>query len=156
MSDLLLLPDIEALLKNFLLDQDEVTAFFATGLDMADGNPITDPPLDRVYSVMPNTKIFPLVRISSFGGVPRTRKPRYTGAPRVQLDGFAHRRDVARALVETCAAVIAARITGVHDEGIVSGADVDEPFTGDSAFPKLQMKSVTATIYTHPGPLAGS
>lgn len=155
MTDLILLPDIEQLLVDFLLDQPEILDFFTAGVNVS-GTAVTSPPQDRVYSILPATKIFPAVRVTRFGGIPRTRKPRHIDAPTVQIDTFAPRRKTAWSLAETCAAVLAARLTGIHDQGVVSGVDVDAPVVSDSGFEKIHMRLLTATIYTHPGPFAGS
>lgn len=154
MSDLLLLPDIEELVVQFLLDQEELAEFFDTAVD-ENGRSVDNPPADRVYSVLPGTKRFPAVRVTRFGGIPRSFRPRYLDAPQIQIDGFAPTHKLAVRLTETCASLLAERLTGTHDQGIVTGVDVGGIRPGDSDFEKIHMRLVTATIYTHPNPATG-
>jgi hypothetical protein len=155
-SDLILLPDVEQLVVDFLLDQVEILAIIAGEAVTVDAAPVTSAPTDRVYSILPTNKVFPAVRVTRYGGVTRTRRPRHIDAPTVQIDAFARLRKTAWTLAETCGAALAARLTGVHPAGVVSGVDVDGPVPGDSGFEKIHMRLLTATIYTHPQPLAGS
>lgn len=155
MSDLALLPDIEELTVRFLLDQGEVIDFFDRGVDV-ERKTVDTPPTDRVYSELPRDKVFPLVRVTRIGGVPSTRKPRYLDHPVIQIDVLGDGRRLTFDLAETCGAVIAARITGVYDQGIVTGADVNSPLPADSAFPKIFMRRTIATLHTHPLPASGS
>lgn len=149
MTDLQLLPDVEGLIVQFLLDRLELDDFFATGVDV-NAKPVTSPPFDRVYTVLPISKVFPAVRVTRIGGLPRTSRPRYVDAPQIQIDGFASRRKDAWTLTETCGALLSAALTGPHDQGVVTGADVGGVRPNDSAFEKIHMRSLIATIYLHP------
>lgn len=149
MTDIILLPDVEELVVQFLLDQIDLDDFFTTGVDV-NRSTVTSPPSGRVYSVLPNVKVFPAVRITRFGGQPRTFRPRHLDAAQIQIDGFAPTRKQAWEITETCASLLAARLAGVRDQGVVTGVDVGSTRPGDSAFEKIHMRLVPATIYTHP------
>lgn len=151
MTDLQLLPDIEALVVHFLLDQPELDEFFANAVNES-AVAVTTFSTDRVYSVLPKSKQFPAVRVTRFGGLPRMFKPRYLDAAEIQIDGFAPTRDQAVRLTETCGSLLAARLTGWHDQGVVTGVDVGGLRPGDSDFEKIHMRLLTATVYAHPHP----
>lgn len=155
MPDLALLPDVEALVVHFLLDQPELEDMFETAVDET-GRTVDDAPTDRVYSVLPKAKRFPCVRVTRLGGIPRTYTPRYLDGADVQIDGFAPTRDLAWQITETCGSLLAARLAGTHDQGVVTGVDVGGIRPGDSDFEKIHMKILPATIYAHPNASAGS
>lgn len=148
-DDLALLVDIEELLVDFLLAQDEVTAFFTTS------------PADRVYSVLPDTKVFPAVRVTRYGGAPRTQRPLHLDQPIVQVDAFGGPKRTARDIAETCRAAMAKRLVGSHASGIVTAVDFggfayspDPTFNSNgSARPCYLFR---ATVTTHPLPPGGS
>ena len=100
-----LLPDIEALVSQFLRDQDEIVA-------------LVD---DRVYTAIPNDPTWPLLRLQRVAGAPVLSRPLHVDAPVVQLDAYGGSKSQARTLIETARAVIAARLEGVHALGVVAG-----------------------------------
>ncbi len=121
-----LLPDIEALVTTFLRAQNEVTSIVN----------------NRVYTEVPakpttgNDNRFPLVRVRRLGGFPTLSRPLQVDAPLVQIEGYAATKGAARLLTETCRAVLAERVEGVHDTGVVAGVTFgaliwlpDEDFT---------------------------
>ncbi len=115
-----LLPDIERLVTDFLRAQAEITTIV--------GN--------RVYTEIPDTPTFPLVRVRRLGGFPVLNRPLYVDAPLVQIEGYAATKGAARLLTETCRAVLAERVEGTHTTGVVAGVSFgsliwlpDEDFT---------------------------
>jgi hypothetical protein len=111
---LVLAPDVERLLVDFLLAQPEVVA-------------IVD---DRVCTEFPATKVFPLVRLSQFGSLP-VAQPRWLQTHTVQVDCYGGPKRTAFLLAETVAAVMDDRLIGTHSEGVVSGVS----FTGFADLP---------------------
>lgn len=101
-----LLPDSEALLSQFLRDQDEIEALVG----------------DRVYTVIPNEPTWPLLKLTRVAGAPVLSRPLRIDAPTLQLDAYANTKAAAHTLMATARAVIAERIEGVHSLGVVSGA----------------------------------
>lgn len=159
MSDLILLPDVEFLVMRFLRDQEEVAAFFEAGVDNV-GHPVTDPPTDRVYTDLPkstNPTVWPLVRVTRVTGAPRTNRPAWIDQAFVQIEGFGGSRRLARALTETCRAVLDRRLVGVHDEGVVNNIRTQSfgHHPDDTYQPARQKYDFLAVITLHPNPAAG-
>lgn len=100
-----LLPDIERLMTSFLRAQSEVSTIVG----------------GRVYTEVPDNPTFPLVRVRRLGGFPTLSRPLQVDAPLVQIEGYAATKGAARLLTETCRAVLAERVEGVHDTGVVAG-----------------------------------
>lgn len=101
-----LLPDIEALVSEFLRAQAEIVALVGA----------------RVYTALPNTPTWPLVKLVRITGAPVLSRPRVIDAPVVQFDAYGGSKKQAHDLIETVCAVIAERIEGVHvDYGVVCG-----------------------------------
>lgn len=107
-----LLPDIEALVTSFLRAQNEVTSIVNA----------------RVYTEIPEAPAppaadnrFPLVRVRRLGGFPSLHRPLQVDRPLVQIEGYAATKGAARLLTETCRAVLAERVEGVHVTGVVAG-----------------------------------
>lgn len=142
-----LLPDVEELLVAFHLDQAEILAFFAD-----------DTPHDRVYSVLPKEKVFPLLRITRFGGTPRFDRPLYLDQPTVQIDAFGGPKKLAFQLAETSRAVMARRLVGTHATGVVTAVRFGAlAYAPDDEFAPARPRYLyTATITTHPLPDSGS
>jgi hypothetical protein len=133
---LTLLPDIERLLSTFLRAQPEVQA-------------IVD---DRVYTVLPANKIFPLLRLTRVAGAPVMSRPLHLDQALVQVDAFGGSKRLAWQLAETCRAVTAQRLVGGHAEGVVTnvafGGLSDLP-DGEFDPPKPRLL-FTVTITAHP------
>lgn len=66
------LVDVEALVSQYLRSQSEVTAYVG----------------QRVYTVLPDDKTFPLVRLTRVGGVPPMSRPLHIDNARIQIDVF--------------------------------------------------------------------
>lgn len=136
MTAIVLLPDIERLYSSFLRAQPEVEALV----------------VDRVYTVLPAEKEWPLVRVTRVAGAPVRPRPLYLDAPLVQVEAFGGSKRLAWQIAETCRAVTAGRLVGVHADGVVTNVDwgalVDSPDVEfDPPKPRLLF---TATITVHP------
>lgn len=66
------LVDVEALVSQYLRSQSEVTAYVA----------------QRVYTALPESKTFPLVRLTRVGGVPPMSRPLHMDTAHLQVDVF--------------------------------------------------------------------
>jgi len=111
MDTLTLMPDIEALVSDFLRDQAEVAA-------------LVD---DRVYTVLPTKVPGGLAALQNFvrltlvpTGANPIDAPRWLMESRVQVDVWAKQKKTAKTIAETCAAAACQRIIGQHDEGVVT------------------------------------
>lgn len=104
MSDITLLPDAESLVSAYLRTREEVTDLAA----------------QRVFTILPTNKAFPLVRVVRVGGAPLFSRPLYIDVPRVQIDVWADTKKAAWQLAETCRAVMALAHLASHEEGVVS------------------------------------
>lgn len=136
-----LLPDVEALVVGFLLDSTDISDICGK----------------QVYSVLPNTKTWPAVRVTRFGGVPRTQRPLYLDRASLQVEAFAGPKKTAWRLADTCRQVLA-ELPGGHDEGVVSAADFGGlAFVPDTEFtPIVNRYLFTVDVTCHPGPETGS
>lgn len=99
-----LLPDAEQLLSGFLRDQDEIADIVA----------------ERVYTAIPKSAVFPLLLVRRITGAPRLSRPLHLDQAGLQLDAYGGSKKTAHTLIETARAVIAARIIGTHDFGVVT------------------------------------
>lgn len=133
---LVLLPHIERLYSSFLRAQPEVAALVK----------------DRVFTVLPKDKEFPLVRITRIGGAPVVRRPLHLDRALVQVDAFGGSKQLTWEIAETCRAVTALRLVGGHADGVVTDvdwgglSDVPDP-EFDPPKPRLLF---TVTITAHP------
>lgn len=100
-----LLPDVEALVSQFLRAQDEITDIVG----------------DRVYTAIPKSPQFPLLRLQRVGGFPVTQQPLHLDAPTLQFDAYGGSKADAQELAATARSVLALRLEGVHDLGVVTG-----------------------------------
>lgn len=143
---LTLLPDTAALTSQFLRDQSEVVALVG----------------QRVYTVLPNTKTFPLVRVTRVGGSAGTTFAHWLDAPLFQVDVWADTAAVAFQVAETCRAALVQRFTGVHHftgvSGVVTSIDAGGITSGfDSEDPKRARDRFDVVIHAHPAaPLTSS
>jgi hypothetical protein len=139
MTDIILLPDAEKMLSAFLRGRDEVTG-------------LVD---DRVFTVMPrNTPAkVPFVRLRAIGGPPRRGPMRWSRTARIQIDAWGTLKNQASLIAETVAAVIAGAMVGEQADGVVSAADVEEPFynpDADLSDPPTPRYTFDAMIDVHP------
>lgn len=100
------LPDAEALLSQFLRDQDEI--------DEAINK--------RVYTAIPAKPTWPLVIITRVAGAPILSRPLVLDNPTIQIDAYGGSKKDAHDLIELVRRIIAVRIQGVHEDlGNVTG-----------------------------------
>lgn len=144
MSDILvLLPDVERLLSEFLRDQPEVTDLLAA----------------RVYTVLPRDKEFPLLRLVRLGGYDeQICVPLVIDEAVVQMDVWGGPKALAYQAAATVRAVLSARLIGGHDEGVVQNIRhgalrylPDEEFT-----PARPRYTFDVTVRTRAHPAIGS
>lgn len=143
MSGLVLLPDTEQLLSQFLRGQDEVAELVE----------------DRVYTVLPNSKTFPLVRVHRFSGAPVRERPLWLDRAFFQIDCWGGANRLAWQVAETCRAVCAERLVGTHDEGVITSCSFGELSNqglDDSFTPPKHRYLFTMSVTAHPTRVAGS
>lgn len=99
-----LLPNVEALVSAFLSDQAEVTALVE----------------DRVYTALLKGVEFPCIRVTQFADEKVTQRPLWVVTAQLQIDGFGGTKSQAWAAANTAQGVMAARLEGVHDDGVVT------------------------------------
>lgn len=131
-----LLPDVEKVISAYLRSRTEVTALVG----------------DRIYTEIPKTPTFPLVRLTRVGGAPITSRPLHIDQAIVQVDVFGGPKTQARLLAETCRHVLSEAHEATH-----TGASVDDVVFGafqwlpDPSFePTKPRYSFDAAITVHP------
>lgn len=132
----MLLPDSLRLVTSFLRAQTELTAVVS----------------DRVYTVIPAEKTWPMVRVTAFGGdTPHTR-PWWIDQPIFQLDAFGGPQKQARDLANLCRSLLAERIIGVHTEGTVTDVTVGglADIPDDTFTPAKHRTLFTVQLTVHP------
>ena len=106
---LLLMPDVERLVIDFLLGDPDVDAVFA----------------GRIYGAVPNEKTFPLARVVRWGGeMLDGGEPYWADAPALQVDVWAARKAEAMTGAELIRAALGQRLAGRHPTGVVAGIDL--------------------------------
>jgi hypothetical protein len=152
-TDLILLPDVEQLVADFLLDQAEILEFFDLAVDN-NGNPIANPKTDRVYTELPSTARWPAVRVSRFTGTPRPGRIAWLDQAFLQIDAFGGPKKLARRLGETCRAALDQRLPGVHALGVVTGVrTLSFGYHPDDTYQPARPKyDFVAVITLHPNP----
>lgn len=131
-----LLPYTELLVVKFLLEQPEVTDLTET-----------------VCQVLPKDKVWPAVRVTRFGGLPVVNRPLNFDAATLQIEGFdKDHKNTAWTVTETCRAVMAERLPGMHDDGQVTGVTFGAfAYVPDPTFdPAMHRFLFTATVYVKP------
>lgn len=139
MTDVFLIPDVEALVSQYLRDQSEVAALVDT----------------RVYSIIPNTPTYPLVRVSQFDSTDLTVG--WLDGAALQIDAYADWKAAASDVGRTARAVLH-NIIGSHDEGVVTGVRTSGwRYEPDRSFPTAKPRFVFVTnLAVHPHPIPGS
>lgn len=135
---LTLLPNTAALTSQFLRTQAEVTALVG----------------QHVYTILPNTKTYPLVRVTRIGGSPANRGAYWVDRPLFQVDCWATTAEQAHNVAETVRAVLAQRFTGLHTftgvAGVVSRIEpggIREGFDPDDKTKALASFDVAITVH---------
>lgn len=143
---LVLLPNTAALVSEFLRDQTEIAQFVE----------------QRVYTKVPASKVFPLVRITRIGARTRSTRPRWVETVWLQIDCFGGPARVAHDLAETCRAVLVSRLPGVQEIDGTAGVVTDVAVGGitetdDTTEPKARpVARFDVWVTVHPQPLSGS
>jgi len=137
------LPDAEALVIGALLSQE----------------PITDAFGDRLYSMIPKTRTFPLVRVMRYGGDPLyASSPYWLDGPAMQIDVWADGRAEALRLGELVRATLAQTLVGAWPLGVVSSCVVSALVNNDDATldPPKPRYRFSATLIVHPTKQTGA
>lgn len=147
MSDIVVLaPDIELLVVQFLLVQDE----------FSDLGP------KRIVTELPKEKVFPLVRLHQFNDQQITAPPLWLMRYSLQVDVWGGTKNACRSLAETMRAVLVARLPDVHAAGVVTGCQVggldttvdnSVPTDKGNARPRCRFDT---EIWAHPLPAVSS
>lgn len=134
-----LLPDAERLLSAFVRAQAEVTALVS----------------DRVYTMLPATKEFPLVRLQRVGGTTDATPnddALLRDAAVLQVEAYGGPKSVAWQLADTLRACIAQRITGTHPTGYVERWEIGSTrYLPDDTFDPAKPRVIfDVTLYLRP------
>lgn len=153
MTDLILLPDVEQVVTDFLLDQDEVLAFFDEATNNS-GGVVATPKADRVYTELPAREQWPAVRVSRFTGAPRPGRVAWLDQAFLQIDAYGGGKKLARRLGETCRAAIDQRLPGVYDLAVVTAARTQSfGYHPDGTYQPARPKyDFVAIVTLHPNP----
>lgn len=103
------LPDAELLLVDFLLEQEEIV----------DAIPHDDH-VARVYTVLPSKPTWPLLRVTRVAGAPVVLRPLVLDNAIIQVEAYGGTKKAAHDLIELVRALVAERVDGVHDAGVVT------------------------------------
>lgn len=104
-TPVVVLPDVEQLVVDFLLDQSEIDA-------------IAD---DHVVTELPKDKPDYMVRVHQFNTLRQGGDGRHIATAVLQIEAYGGAKKTAKTLLETCFGTMHARMVGVHDEGVVTG-----------------------------------
>lgn len=132
-AEVILLPDTELLVRSFLVAQPEVLAITTT-----------------VVSELPATKTEFMVRVHQFNTLRKRGHARWLSTAVLQLEAYGGPKTTAHTLLETCLAVMEARMRGVHNLGVVTdvasyGVRYEPDTTFTTARPRwLAISEVTA------------
>lgn len=146
MTVLVLAPDVEQLVVQFLLDQDELA-------DQVD----TD-----VYSALPKdhleSKAAHAVRVHQFDDAQASGPALWLMWSGLQIDVWGGSKKATRRIAETTRSLLVARLVGSHDEGVVTGVTVRGlNTTPDSDFtPPRPRCRFDVEVWAHPSPAVGS
>lgn len=149
-DELILSPNVEALVVQFLRDQEE----------------LTDVVGERIYTTLPTACEFPALRVSLFYERPVTSIPNWVTAHDVQFDSFGGPKATAWQAAEVAKACLSQRFIGEHTFTIgastVSGVVTDVRCWGLRDLPDTEWEPAkprfmfTATITVHPSSSASS
>lgn len=131
--------DVERLMSAWLREQSEVTASCA----------------QRVYTELPHTKTFPLVRLTLIDEQDVLgNAPMWLSSSLIQIDAYGGPKVTARQIADAIRTLLATTFRGGHDLGVITGTtfgslryDPDETFT--PAQPRYRFD---VNVYAHPLP----
>ena len=130
-----LLVDAELLTVNYLRSVADVTALVAT----------------RVYTALPPTPAFPLLRIIRIGGTPVVRQ--HLDIARIQVDSWATSKASAWRVATTAQAALHAMPDVTHPLGVVTAVEDDMGLTWSPDPETDQSRYVFGVaLYLHPKP----
>jgi len=136
------LPDALHLVYAFLAAQPELTAEVE----------------DRVYTVMPGERRYPLLWVAQVGSSPLTSRPWWAERTDIQLAAYGTTDRVARRVCELARSLCMARIVGTHPEGVVAWVStLNLTATPDEALMASTGRALprwvtTVTVTCHPDP----
>lgn len=144
MSDIeiVVLPDAEQLVVQFLLDQSELA-----------------PLGDRITTELPSTKNFPAARVHQFNDQQASGPALWLMRYSLQIDVWGGPKTLARQLADTIRALLKARLVGAHELGVVTGVDVGGlDTTADDSVPSSSGKArprcrFDVDVWAHPSPV---
>lgn len=102
-----LAPDVELVTVTFLKAQAAISSLVGT----------------RVYTVVPNSPTWPLLRVVRIGGGPLSSYPLHLDQALLQIDAYGGSKYEARTLVETVKAELAEIQLASHSGAVVTGAN---------------------------------
>lgn len=130
-----MIPDAEALVSEYLRDDDAVAALVE----------------DRVYTAIPKTPEWPLLMVRRVSGSPVTSRPLHLDAAVLQLDAYGGTKKQAQTLVETARAALA-ELEGTHGSAVVSGVQFGPmSWLPDADYAPARPRYVAdVTVFVHP------
>lgn len=146
MSELVLLPDVDVLVSQYLRSCSEMTSL----LDQ------------RVVTAMPSKaadRVWPLVRLTQFNSIDAV--PNWLDGASVQVDVYAETKAQASLIGRTARMVLHA-MPGAYDTGVVSGVTTagwryePDPEIKNSKGNPLPRFLFDATVHAHPNQVTGS
>lgn len=135
------LVDVEALVSQYLRSQSEVTAYTS----------------QRVYTALPESKDYPLVRIVRIGGAPPMSRPMYVDAAHLQIDVWGGSKATALDTIDAIREELAKIVdeAPVQPLGVVCGVRFGPlAYLPDEAFePPKPRYALDVTVTVRPAPL---
>lgn len=135
-----MLPNVEKLVSTFLQTD---TDMIAVGTPALAG---------RVYTAIPNSPTFPLVRVTQFDDIKITQRPLWVVQVNLQIEAWGGSNYDAWHIAATAQSVLAERLVGVHTDGVVCGVQFgslrNAPDTDYQ--PAKPRRIFTAQITAHP------
>ena len=109
---------------------------------------------DRVYTEPPQRAraLFPFLRIQQIGGTPVHSRPLYLDEAYLQFDCYGGPKVIARRLMDTTRGLIAHRLIGSHDLGVITGCEFrDARYLPDDEYDPAQPRWIfDVSVYSHP------
>jgi hypothetical protein len=117
-----------------------------------DGSRVADLVDDRVYTVVPKSAQFPLLRVVRFGGGPAMSAPLHLRNPALQLDAYGGSKADARRVLDTALAELADIAYHTHTGAVVTGVTFGaERYLPDNDYdPAKPRYSADVTVHLHP------